>query len=232
MAFHIAQGTPNPLALEPGANASFAIEVFVDGDPVGPGEIIQVKLPEGLVFPLTGEIRYMNLDAGINQLLTVESREPDGRLVRFKAEAIGNQPEGFYSVNVQAAADATPGDHTTPDGLTIGLTTAPLNFRVGPPQPVEHKVYGTVRGDGTVVFGSGFTARRKETGWYEITLTDRFMSAPAKTATVHDTSWGQVVVTDIAGQANLFHVYIRDLAGQMANRQFSFIAMGLATPQA
>ncbi|GHG51758.1 hypothetical protein [Streptomyces griseocarneus] len=131
MAFHIAQGSPNPLALAPGGNASFTIEVYVDGDPVEPGEIIQVKLPEGLVFPLTGEVRYMQLDAGINQLMPIESRDPDGRLVRFKAGAIGNQPEGFYSVNVQALATAAPGDRTVPDGLTIGTTTAQLSFHTG-----------------------------------------------------------------------------------------------------
>ncbi|MBZ6474034.1 hypothetical protein, partial [Streptomyces griseocarneus] len=68
---------------------------------------------------------------GINQLMPIESRDPDGRLVRFKAGAIGNQPEGFYSVNVQALATAAPGDRTVPDGLTIGTTTAQLSFHTG-----------------------------------------------------------------------------------------------------
>ena len=38
MAFHIQQGHPTPQTLEPGANSSFTIEVFVDGNPVDPGD--------------------------------------------------------------------------------------------------------------------------------------------------------------------------------------------------
>ncbi|KAK1177942.1 hypothetical protein B7755_007120 [Streptomyces sp. NBS 14/10] len=231
MAFHINQGSPNPLSLEPGANASFTIEVYVDGNPVEPGEIIQVKLPEGLVFPPTGEIRYMNLDSGINEQLSIESREPDGRLVRFKAKEISNQPVGFYSVNVQTAATTTPGDRTIPDGLTIGTTTAPLSFRISPPQPVDQRVYGIVHGDGTVYSGSGFTARKMETGAYEITFLKAFTSVPAVVATAFHVS-GSLLENAVVRTIGVSKARIDtgNSAGQPADQWFTFMAAGLTKP--
>ncbi|KAK1177940.1 hypothetical protein B7755_007110 [Streptomyces sp. NBS 14/10] len=228
MAFHINQGSPNPLSLEPGANASFTIEVYVDGDPVDPGEIIQVKLPEGLFFPPTGEIRYMKLDEGINQPLSIESREGDGSLVRFKAEAIGIQPGGFYSVNVQTRPNAAPGDRTIPDGLTIGTTTAQLSFRISAPQPVEQRVYGIVASDGSAQ-GSGFTSRRVEGRFsnYEITFTNPFVSPPVVVAT----GWGDLSanVTIASRGTHAVSIYA-GRNGAYTPVTLSFIAIGLAQP--
>ncbi|MEH6379866.1 hypothetical protein V7793_36865 [Streptomyces sp. KLMMK] len=231
MAFHITQGSPNPQVLEPGTNASFAIEVYVDGDPVGPGEIIQVKLPEGLVFPPTGEIRFMNLDAGINRPLPIESRDPDGRLVRFKAETIGNKPEGFYSVNVQAAAAAAPGDRTVPDGLSIGATTSKLSFRISAPQPVEKRVYGTVTAAGGVGAGSGFRSVRSATSTYTITFAKPFTSPPVVVATAAQGS-ATAIVTVAGVSLTSAVVYTASTSGTYAPLPFHFIAMGPAAPAA
>ncbi|GHG49280.1 hypothetical protein [Streptomyces griseocarneus] len=234
MAFHIAQGTPNPQVLQPGANASFAIEVYVDGDPVGPGEIIQVKLPEGLVFPPTGEIRFMNLDAGINRPLPIESRDPDGRLVRFKAEAIGNKPEGFYSVNVQALPTAAPGDRTVPDGLAIGATTSKLSFRVSapqPPQPVEHRVYGTIGANANIIAGSGFTATWGGTSTFTITFAKAFTSPPVVVATAALGS-ATAIVTVAGVSTTTATIYTASTSGTWGRLPFHFIAMGSTAPKA
>ncbi|WP_058041394.1 hypothetical protein [Streptomyces roseifaciens] len=231
MAFHINQGNPIPQVLQPGANASFAIEVYVDGNPVGPGEIIQVKLPEGLVFPPTGEIRYMNLDSGINRPLPIESRDPDGRLVRFKAEAIGNKPEGFYSVNVQALPNAAPGDRTLPDGLAIGATASKLSFRISAPQPVEQRVYGTVSAAGGVVSGTGFTSVRSATSTFTITFAKAFTSPPAVVATAAVGSATAIVTVASIG-TNAAVIYTADPGGTWKPVPFSFIAMGPAAPKA
>ncbi|MET9415372.1 hypothetical protein ABZY03_14545 [Streptomyces klenkii] len=146
-----------------------------------------MKLPQGLAFPLTGEVRYMKLATGINKPLTVVSRDSDGRLVRFLAEEITKSPDGaFYSVNVQAGTDAQVGDLTVPDGIAIGGVTAKLNFRVGEPQPVERRVYGVVDAQGNVKSGSGFTAQKVGTGTFEITFTVPFRSLPAVVGNI----WG------------------------------------------
>ncbi|MCQ8772051.1 hypothetical protein [Streptomyces telluris] len=233
MAFHITQGNPIPQVLQPGANASFAIEVYVDGNPVGPGEIIQVKLPDGLVFPPTGEIRYMNLDSGINRPLPIESRDPDGRLVRFKAEAIGNKPEGFYSVNVQALPNAAPGDRTVTDGLTIGATAAKLSFRVGAAQPVEQRVYGIVGADGAVVVGSGFTVKltpnSTSTSIFTITFAKPFTTAPVVVATATQAS-PSVSVTIGGVTPNTVTICTASPVGTWKPLPFHFIAMGPAQP--
>ncbi|MEX2985970.1 hypothetical protein [Streptomyces sp. C36] len=231
MAFHIAQGNPNPQVLQPGANASFAIEVYVDGDPVGPGEIIQVKLPDGLVFPPTGEIRYMNLDSGINRPLPIESRDPNGRLVRFKAEAIGNKPEGFYSVNVQALPNATPGDRTVTDGLIIGATTSKLSFRVSAPQPVERRVYGTIGANANIISGSGFTAVWGGTSTFTITFTKAFTSPPVVVATSAQGS-ATAIVTVAGVSTTTATIYTASTSGTWGRLPFHFIAMGLAAPTA
>ncbi|MCC3778441.1 hypothetical protein [Streptomyces sp. UNOB3_S3] len=231
MAFHINQGNPNPLILEPGANASFTIEVYVDGNPVEPGEIIQVKLPEGLVFPPTGEIRFINLDSGINRPLPIESRDPDGRLVRFKAEAIGNKPEGFYSVNVLAAATAAPGDRTVPDGLTIGATSAKLSFRVSAPQPVERRVYGTVAASGAVVSGTGFTSVRSATSTFTITFARPFTSPPSVVATAA-VGLATPIVTVHSVSTTAAVIFTANPGGTWSPQPFHFIAMGLAAPTA
>ncbi|MDT0451076.1 hypothetical protein [Streptomyces hesseae] len=229
MAFHIAQGSPNPQVLLPGANSSFTVEVYVDGDPVGPGEIIQVKLPEGLVFPPTGEIRYMKLDEGINRPMAIESRDPGGRLVRFKADAIGNKPDGFYSVNVQAAATAAPGDRTVPDGLTIGVTAAKLSFRIGAPQSVEHKVYGTVDANGNVLSGDGFVVRPGLTGTYMIAFTKAFVSRPTVLATLWKGGERGAISVESA-ETGLFTVRTAT-NGAWTPLGFSFMAMGPAAPK-
>ncbi len=205
--------------------------MYVDGNPVGPGEIIQVKLPDGLVFPPTGEIRYMNLDSGINRPLPIESREPDGRLVRFKAEAIGNKPEGFYSVNVQALANAAPGDRTVTDGLAIGATTSKLSFRVSAPQPVERRVYGTVTAAGGVGSGSGFTSVRSQTSTYTITFAKPFASPPVVVAAAAQGSPTAIVTVAGVSQSSAV-VYTASTSGTYAPLPFHFIAMGLAAPTA
>ncbi|MFI9201377.1 hypothetical protein [Streptomyces sp. NPDC053048] len=229
MSFHINQGSPSPQILEPGANSSFTIEVYVDGNPVEPGEIIQVKLPEGLVFPPTGEIRFMNLDAGINKPLPIESRDPDGRLVRFKAEAIGNKPEGFYSVNVQALPNATPGDRTVPDGLSIGATSAKLSFRISAPQPVEQRVYGTVGANGNRVSGSGFTSARSATSTFTITFAKPFTSPPVVVATAAVGS-ATAIVTVASTSTNSAVIFTAGTSGTWSPLQFSFMAAGLTAP--
>ncbi|MEU1814546.1 hypothetical protein ABZ543_05050 [Streptomyces roseifaciens] len=227
MAFHITQGSPTPLILEPGANASFAIEVYADGNPVPAGEIVQVKLPEGLVFPPTGEIRYMKPEEGVNRPLPIESRDPDGRLVRFKAEAIGNKPEGFYSVNVQAAATAAPGDRTVPDGLSIGAATSKLSFRISAPQPVEKRVYGTVTAAGGVGAGSGFTSVRSATSTFTITFTKPFTSPPVVVATAAQGS-ATAIVTVAGVSATSAVIYTAEPSNTWKPLPFHFIAMGLA----
>ncbi|MFI0909662.1 hypothetical protein [Streptomyces abikoensis] len=231
MAFHIAQGSPNPQILKPGDNSSFTIEVYVDGDPVGPGEIIQVKLPEGLVFPPTGEIRYMKLDEGVNRPMPIESRDPNGRLVRFKADAIGNKPEGFYSVNVQAAPTATPGDHTVPDGLTIGVTAAKLSFRVSAPEPVEQRVYGSVGANGAVVSGTGFTSARSATSTFTITFAKPFTSPPVVVASAA-TGSATAVVTVASVSTTAAVIFTANPSGTWFPLPFHFIAMGLTAPKA
>ncbi|MEU8579532.1 hypothetical protein [Streptomyces abikoensis] len=230
MAFHITQGNPTPLILQPGTNASFTIEVYVDGNPVGPGEIIQVKLPEGLVFPPTGEIRFINLDSGVNRPLPIESRDPDGRLVRFKAEGIGNKPEGFYSVNVLAAATAAPGDRTVTDGLTIGATSAKLSFRVSAPQPVERRVYGTIGANANIISGSGFTAVWGGTSTFTITFTRPFTSPPVVVATAAQGS-ATAIVTVASVSTTTAVIYTASTSGTWGRLPFHFIAMGLAAPQ-
>ncbi|MFF4159763.1 hypothetical protein [Streptomyces sp. NPDC001678] len=231
MAFHITQGNPNPLILQPGTNASFTIEVYVDGNPVEPGEIIQVKLPEGLVFPPTGEIRFINLDSGINRPLPIESRDPDGRLVRFKAEGIGNKPEGFYSVNVLAAASAAPGDRTVTDGLTIGATSAKLSFRISAPQPVEQRVYGTVAANGGVISGSGFTARHSATSTFTITFAKPFTSPPVVVASAALGS-ASAIVTVASVSTTAAVIYTASTSGTWGALPFHFIAMGPTAPKA
>lgn len=231
MAFHITQGNPNPLILQPGTNASFTIEVYVDGTPVGPGEIIQVKLPDGLVFPPTGEIRFINLDTGVNRPLPIESRDPDGRLVRFKAEGIGNKPEGFYSVNVQALPNAAPGDRTVTDGLTIGATSAKLGFRVGAPQPVEQRVYGIVGPSGAITVGSGFTCVRSGTSTFTITFAKPFTTAPVVVATA-TTGSATSIVTLGGVTSTAVTICTASTSGTFAPLPFHFIAIGLTTPKA
>ncbi|MEU3353887.1 hypothetical protein [Streptomyces sp. NPDC037389] len=231
MAFHIAQGSPNPQVLLPGANSSFTVEVYVDGDPVGPGEIIQVKLPEGLVFPPTGEIRFMKLDEGINRPMAIESRDPDGRLVRFKADAIGNKPDGFYSVNVQAAATAAPGDRTVPDGLTIGVTSSKLSFRISAPQPVERRIYGTVAASGAVSTGTGFTSVRSATSTFTITFAKPFTSVPVVVATAAVGSATPIVTVNSVSPTTAV-IFTANPGGTWSPQPFHFIAMGLAAPTA
>ncbi|MFI6689892.1 hypothetical protein [Streptomyces sp. NPDC050485] len=229
MAFHINQGDPNPLELEPGMPGSFAIEVFVDGNPVEAGEIIQVKLPEGVFFPRTGEIRYMKLDAGINRPLPIESREPDGRLVRFKAETIENKPEGFYSINVQATPDAALGERSVPDGILIGNTEAELTFRITAPKPVEQVVYGVVGHDGRILSGSGFTVRKEATGTYEITPDNAFVTLPAVTATIYASGPGLSATTDWLFP-DKFKIFTT-IDKRFHDYSFTFMAMGEAPPQ-
>ncbi|MCQ8772052.1 hypothetical protein [Streptomyces telluris] len=230
MAFHINQGNPNPQILKPGDTDSITIEMYVDGNPVGPGEIIQVKLPDGVIFPATGEIRYMQLDAGINRPLPVESREPDGSIVRFKAEAIGNKPEGFYSVNVQALPNATPGDRTVADGIAIGGTPSPLSIRIGAARPVEQRAYGVVSADGRASSGRGFQVARVGAGDYRITFTNPFVAPPAVTATVY----GLGLLLDNAHvdliEPGSVRIVTGDSNGAFADRPFSFIAVGEAPP--
>ncbi|MFG2177230.1 hypothetical protein ACGFLS_00650 [Streptomyces abikoensis] len=231
MAFHIAQGSPNPQILKPGDNSSFTVEVYVDGDPVGPGEIIQVKLPEGLVFPPTGEIRYMKLDEGINRPMPIESRDPNGRLVRFKADAIGNKPEGFYSVNVQAAPTATPGDHTVPDGLTIGVTAAKLSFRVSVPEPVDQRVYGTVGANGAKISGSGFTSQFVGGATFKIIFANAFTSPPAVVVSATLGSASAIVTVNSISKTEAV-IFTASPVGTWKPVPFSFIAMGPTAPQA
>ncbi|MCQ8773559.1 hypothetical protein [Streptomyces telluris] len=227
MAFIITQGSPNPLVLPPGGHASFTIEVKVDAGSVGAGETIRVKLPAGLFFPPTGQIRYIS--GGSVEVLPVESLEDGGRLVRFKAKAIGIQPQGFYSINVQALPNAAEGDRIQPDGLTIGATTtAPLSFRVGPPQPVEHKVYGTVDANGNVLSGDGFTVGPGLTGAYKIIFAKLFASRPTVLATLlKGGERGAVSVESV--NTGLFVVQTTT-NGAPAPLGFSFIAIGLAAP--
>lgn len=226
MAFHITQGSPNPLVLEPGANASFTIEVKVDAGSVGAGETIRVKLPDGLVFPPTGQISYIS--GGSVEILPVESLEDGGRLVRFKAKAIGTVLDGFYSVNVQALPTAT-GDRTAPDGLTIGATTtAQLSFRIGPPPPVEHKVHGTVDANRNVLSGDGFIVRPGLEGVHRIVFTKPFASPPTVLATLRKGGErGAVSVETVT--ASLFDVRTAT-NGAWTPLGFSFIAIGLTAP--
>jgi hypothetical protein len=229
MAFHIQQGHPTPQTLEPGANGSFTIEVFVDGNPVDPGEIIQVRLPEDVVFPPTGEIRYMKIDQGINELLPIESRDPDGRLVRFKAKAIGNQPEGFYSVNVQAHPNPELDEWTVLDGLSIGTTSSKLSFRISPPQPVEQKVYGYVEADGTVISGSDFTVIRSQASTYTVTFTNPFSSLPTVLATVQVA--GPLANVTVHSLTTCRALITTSNADTYVPMRFSFMAMGPAAPK-
>ncbi|AZQ74333.1 hypothetical protein EKH77_26745 [Streptomyces luteoverticillatus] len=231
MAFHITQGNPNPLTLAPGANASFTIEVFVDGLPVGPGETIRVKLPQGLTFPPGGQVRYMKIDEGINEQLMDVSRELDGSLVRFKAKAIGNQPAGFYSVNVQALPDAAAGPRTGPDGLVIGTTTAALNFHIGaqqPPRPVERRVHGTVDANRNIISGDGFVVKPGLTGVHRVVFTEAFVSPPTVLATLRKGGErGTLSVESV--DTGMFDVRTAT-NGVWTSLGFSFMAVGLAAP--
>ncbi|MEU8581939.1 hypothetical protein [Streptomyces abikoensis] len=227
MTFIITQGSPNPLVLAPGAIASFTIEVKVDAGSVSAGETIRVKLPAGLFFPPSGQIRYIS--GGSVEVLTVEGLEDNGRLVRFKAKAIGTQLQGFYSINVQAEANAAPGDHPRADGLTIGAaTTAPLSFRVGPPQPVERKVHGTVDANRNVLSGNGFSVWPGLPGSYKIIFTEVFASPPTVLATLRKGGERGTISVETV-DTGLFVVQTA-VNGAWAPLGFSFIAIGLGAP--
>ncbi|MEV4741977.1 hypothetical protein [Streptomyces sp. NPDC049555] len=225
MAFHISQGHPNPLVLARDETKSFTIEVYAD-TPVGPGETIRVKLPEGLIFPSTGQVRYIR--GGVNEGVDGLSREDGGRLVRFKAKAIGTQPEGFYSVNVQAlpnAEDRPP----LPDGLTIGAsTTAQLSFRISPPQPVEHTVHGTVDANRNILSGVGFTVMPGLTGVCRIIFTKAFVSPPTVVATLRNGGERGTISVETV-DTGLFTVRTAT-NGAWAPLGFSFVAIGVAAP--
>ncbi len=90
---------------------------------------------------------------------------------------------------------------------------------------------GTVSSGGGITAGSGFTVSRTKTGYYRITFTPQFSSAPSVAVTQIFGSFGNggntldnAVLTQIT--ATQCEVQVGNSAGVASNRAFSFVAIG------
>jgi hypothetical protein len=92
-------------------------------------------------------------------------------------------------------------------------------------------VRGTVNADGSVAAGAGFSVNRFQTGYFRITFTTGFSSAPSVAVTQIFGSFGNggstldnAVLTGIT--TTQFEVQVGDSNGDPSNRSFSFVVMG------
>ncbi|MFI9203525.1 hypothetical protein [Streptomyces sp. NPDC053048] len=231
MAFYIKQRNPNPLALKPGETQKLTFEVWAEPAGVPGPEAITVQLPDRLSFPTDGLVHYTKDGDPSPQECHVTSVEDARKRVRFETGAIGNGTGGFYySVPVQAAADAQPGEKTVPGGLSIagGLTAVDLKILVGDPPPVEKRVYGYINADGTWS-GTGFTATKSNAHTFNIKFDEAFMSPPIALATPFDERYN--AQSQIGSLGNQSVIVYTSTNTSWAAVRFCFMAVGLVVPK-
>ncbi|MGB0506908.1 MAG: hypothetical protein ACPGGK_12000 [Pikeienuella sp.] len=91
-------------------------------------------------------------------------------------------------------------------------------------------IFGVIKGDGTIVSGSGYSVTNASTGVYEVAFDTAFQNIPAVVATQCGYGNGEnaldnVIIPKIAA-AN-FTAITGDSCGNHVDREFSFIATGI-----
>ncbi len=128
---------------------------------------------------------------------------------------------GIGTTNPRSPLEARGDIRLGADGNLFALAAAE-NLRL---------VRGTVSSGGGITAGSGFAVNRYKTGYYRITFSTQFPSAPSIAVTQIFGSFGSggntldnAVLTGITNTQ--FEVQVGNSAGAPSNRAFSFVAIG------
>jgi hypothetical protein len=88
-------------------------------------------------------------------------------------------------------------------------------------------VRGTVRDNGGIIAGTGFTVQRVLPGWYTMTFTTPFSGIPSATATARTGTGSVPLFTNtFLVTANSFVVHVKTAAGAIIDSEFDFCVMG------
>jgi hypothetical protein len=88
-------------------------------------------------------------------------------------------------------------------------------------------VRGTVRDNGGIIAGTGFTVQRVLPGWYTMTFSTPFSGIPSATATARTGTGSVPLFTNtFLVTANSFVVHVKTAAGAIIDSEFDFCVMG------
>ncbi|MFI1184501.1 NHL repeat-containing protein [Streptomyces sp. NPDC020799] len=123
----VEQVGPNPVETVAGGTAQLAFTVSA-GTTVPAGQSVTLVFPPGVVFPPGGTVRFICPADGTNVPLPVVAGANGS--VSVKAQQITSSTACFYSCDVQAVPDASPG--ISEGTVTVGGTTQPVYFSISP----------------------------------------------------------------------------------------------------
>ncbi|MGW2370347.1 NHL domain-containing protein [Streptomyces sp. NPDC001667] len=123
----VEQVGPNPVETVAGGTAQLAFTVSA-GTTVPAGQSVTLVFPPGVVFPPGGTVRFICPADGTNVPLPVVAGANGS--VSVKAQQITSSTACFYSCDVQAVPDASPG--IGEGTVTVGGTTQPVYFSISP----------------------------------------------------------------------------------------------------
>lgn len=134
-----------------------------------------------------------------------------GAALKLESVGGGGNKQLIFDTDGPVTIRSVSGDHHVPGGAE--------SLRL---------IRGSVRSDGAILAGSGFTVNRLGTGDYFISFTVPFVSTPTLTSSSEYTSaFPPSVALPDAIIAASAHVVIKDAAGGfLADRDFHFIAIG------